>query len=521
MKVKWAAKTLSATTAAFLIAMGKLAKKGRGRLRNYHSFIGTGLVIKDFDKLLDVNNGPSCPKDVVRRRRENVRTNSFHFQVWEDMIEKMENMEFHALDKDTNTIVKRRPPCQDGFVHTMKTIEKLWCTLRDDYGFTFLNLRQLNQDPLENLFGVIRQHGASCDNPTVGHFVAALKTSIITGLTAYKSRGGNTEADDGELMSDLRDLLKTTANDDEHDEEDIESEECDIDVVDLLLSDEGPGDNARNVIRSFFNDQDMGTAGNLSEEDIQNDLADLMKIQQLGPSHVAGYIARKITAKWECESCRQCLSAATLGDDHAFTKEKEYDPEKCDQFYGSTGFNQYVKAVENAVEKKLVDKDQLHLPHIRSKVKHIMMLEDTSWLCCPETNHYAEVSERISDMLSKMLLRTICKRKCEVFKDTEEEQKRAREAEKLKSQTVRRAESLAKKARIAEAKEKRKQAIAEIKRKRKEEKEEEAIALKEMKRLETLARREGLNLSATPPRRPTRAEIILARANNVWNISKM
>jgi hypothetical protein len=49
-------------------------------------------------------------------------------------------------------------------------------------GFDYLDTRRLNQDLLEYTFGVIHVHCGSNNNPTVGQFVDALKTSIISGL---------------------------------------------------------------------------------------------------------------------------------------------------------------------------------------------------------------------------------------------------------------------------------------------------------------------------------------------------
>jgi hypothetical protein len=46
-----------------------------------------------------------------------------------------------------------------------------------EVGFNYLETRSLNQDPLENIFGVIRLH-CGANNPTVGRFVDAMKTSI-------------------------------------------------------------------------------------------------------------------------------------------------------------------------------------------------------------------------------------------------------------------------------------------------------------------------------------------------------
>jgi hypothetical protein len=57
----------------------------------------------------------------------------------------------------------------------------VWRTLKNA-GFNYLETRSLNQDPLENTFGVIRFHCGSNNNPTVGEFVDALKTISSTAL---------------------------------------------------------------------------------------------------------------------------------------------------------------------------------------------------------------------------------------------------------------------------------------------------------------------------------------------------
>ena len=66
--------------------------------------------------------------------------------------------------------------------------------------FNYLETQSLNQDPLENTFGVIRLHCGSNNNKTVGQFVDALKTSIINGLAYTGLRNANCEGDDTELL---------------------------------------------------------------------------------------------------------------------------------------------------------------------------------------------------------------------------------------------------------------------------------------------------------------------------------
>jgi len=56
---------------------------------------------------------------------------------------------------------------------------------------TGLETRTLNQDPLENTFGVTRVLCGSNNKPTVGQFVEALQTSNINGLGFTDIRNTN------------------------------------------------------------------------------------------------------------------------------------------------------------------------------------------------------------------------------------------------------------------------------------------------------------------------------------------
>jgi hypothetical protein len=78
-------------------------------------------------------------------------------------------------------------------------------------GFHYLETRSLNQDPLENTFGIIRLNCGSNNNPTVGQFADALKTSITNGLAYAGLRNANCERDDTELLDNLHSLLKESS----------------------------------------------------------------------------------------------------------------------------------------------------------------------------------------------------------------------------------------------------------------------------------------------------------------------
>ena len=104
---------------------------------------------------------------------------------------------------------KEPTPSQNGWIADIGAVQHVWRTLRSA-GFDYLETRSLNQDPLENKFGVIRLHSGSNNNPTVGQFVDALKTSI-NGLAYTGLSNANCEGDDTELLDNLHSLLKESS----------------------------------------------------------------------------------------------------------------------------------------------------------------------------------------------------------------------------------------------------------------------------------------------------------------------
>jgi hypothetical protein len=77
-----------------------------------------------------------------------------------------------------------------------------------------LNVRGLNQDPVENLFSSVRQHGAANTNPTCHQFTAALKTVVVNKLVSPTGMNGNCEADTCTPLDDLVGLMKYATHDD-------------------------------------------------------------------------------------------------------------------------------------------------------------------------------------------------------------------------------------------------------------------------------------------------------------------
>ena len=78
-------------------------------------------------------------------------------------------------------------------------------------GFNFLFTRRLNQDPLENFFGVIRQNGGKCDNPYPLQFVRLFRQVCCRQLLT-PSKGLNCELDLSVVLTSLSCTAKVQRN---------------------------------------------------------------------------------------------------------------------------------------------------------------------------------------------------------------------------------------------------------------------------------------------------------------------
>ncbi len=69
----------------------------------------------------------------------------------------------------------------------------LWSELRSAHSFKFLLTRHLNQDPLENFFGTVRQQGSNSDSPTPSQFCTALKKLFYDNFLVSSAGNCNTD----------------------------------------------------------------------------------------------------------------------------------------------------------------------------------------------------------------------------------------------------------------------------------------------------------------------------------------
>ncbi|KAK3922338.1 Transposable element P transposase [Frankliniella fusca] len=147
-------------------------------------------LLLSVDRLFDAVNGPSrkdIPKPETRCR---VTSESYHHTYWREMVKIMKK--WFYTRKDTGEV--HIPPCLSGFIDNLRGLGRIWNTIKK-LGIEDLNLRDLNQDSLENYFGQIRATCGSTDNFSIPQFVAGIKTVLVQKISA-NIRGSNcSEAD--------------------------------------------------------------------------------------------------------------------------------------------------------------------------------------------------------------------------------------------------------------------------------------------------------------------------------------
>ncbi|KAI4468043.1 e3 sumo-protein ligase [Holotrichia oblita] len=154
-----------------------------------------------FDKLFDSLNASTINVVEGKELRGAVTNTSPHVEFWQYAVRYLENIKFFNRKAS-------QPPSVKNFIFTIKRIMYLRTTLSTTTNAKFLCTRHINQDPLENFFGCIRNHGARNINPTCHSFLLSLKTLLINNFLSPHSPGANCEEDDTEGgLAELSNLL--------------------------------------------------------------------------------------------------------------------------------------------------------------------------------------------------------------------------------------------------------------------------------------------------------------------------
>ena len=173
----------------------------------------------------------------------------------------------------------------------------MWKTLKRA-GSDYLENRSLNQDPLENTLGVFCLHCGSNNNPTVGQFVDALKTSIINGLTYTGLCNANCEGDDTELLDNLHSFLKESRASPPNPSTSHGKEP---------LHNRLSGSRVAEQVQQEVNDVDM----------------DLFSV-----AYVSGCFAMHVLHAVRCDDCKACIASPVMMSTNAFIYFKVYKNNK-------------------------------------------------------------------------------------------------------------------------------------------------------------------------------------------------
>ncbi|XP_025158610.1 uncharacterized protein LOC112589469 [Harpegnathos saltator] len=185
----------------------------KGQIQLPVDAVATSEIILFFDDLFDSFNGK---KDKVLSSI--ISITSEHLIFWQEACNKLRRMEF--VEKINHISLRRNAPkCLHNWIWTINGAKLLWNMLYN-VGFSHLNLKYINQDPIENCFGQIRDNGHRNINPSPYQFGACFKTLITTNLTFRHSLSSNCEGNEENSSLALLNMFSvdeiTTSEEEKH-----------------------------------------------------------------------------------------------------------------------------------------------------------------------------------------------------------------------------------------------------------------------------------------------------------------
>lgn len=258
MKVKYATQVMSHTVGSTLcmyIALGALPP----------SAVGTAELIANMDNIFDCLNSSSLNSTKIYKKA--LSEDSAHHKFIDDMLPFIQSIK---VKEDVTNKLR----CLKGLQLTLNGVLALWDTLHKDYGLDFLLTRRLNQDPLENFFGLIRQQGGNCDNPTPLQFTRAFRKLFVDNFLTPLLSGNCAEDFDAYLVKSHTTKSDTPAAQDQ------------------------PIPPHSTVEDTDYNTNEVG----------QN----LVSINAV--TYVSGYLLKKCLTKHPCDMCRRTCTTTSIDD---------------------------------------------------------------------------------------------------------------------------------------------------------------------------------------------------------------
>lgn len=169
--------------------------------------------MKLFNDIFDSTNGSakSLPKNTNPLRCP-VTENSLHADFWSQARKcLLENVRFI----DRRTLKPVSVPSLRNWASTLGGFQRLRNNLKR-LSVKRFSPRNVNQDPLENFFGMIRSHGRRNVNPTSTQFQSSFKSLLINNLTSADTIKGNCQMDQDEVLCSLRNFVEKAGSADDN-----------------------------------------------------------------------------------------------------------------------------------------------------------------------------------------------------------------------------------------------------------------------------------------------------------------
>ena len=307
MKVNLATQVLSQAVSSTIstgVSTGKLPPRAAA----------TAELVEKFDQIFDSLNSssPESPKHFNKP----ISQDSGHCEFIEEMSCFVKNIK--VIDPSNGKDVTNNLKYLDALQATLNGTILLWKSLQD-VSVTSLCTKRLNQDPLENYFGEIRQQGGNCDAPIPIRFARSFRTVFYQ--TYLSPANGNCAQDFDCILATVGTNYQNFVDD----------------SADITEEDETP------------------ELSNIIEGDYQKLLEEKNIINKNAITYVTGYLAQKCLQKHPCETCTNALTNNVLDSpDKLFTYFMSFD--ETDSAFGklTVPANDLIKYI-TGIDAKLVE----------------------------------------------------------------------------------------------------------------------------------------------------------------------
>lgn len=192
MKVSCCTQVFSKTVASTIMQMSEDGSVSKCKqFKMVPEAQDTGLLLGFFDELFDsINGGTRNRKFKAIRMKTSTDDECLQEKVWDKALRVLNSMEFEKRKQSDQV----KPAVLHNFILTIRNFKFLRKHL-GDLGFESFATRAFNQDPLENFFGQVRQHGVRNTNPTCSTFMSYYKSLLLNNFSKWHSSSANCEKD--------------------------------------------------------------------------------------------------------------------------------------------------------------------------------------------------------------------------------------------------------------------------------------------------------------------------------------